>query len=234
MKKVKISTLKHWEDNPRDITEERFKELLKQLRYGEIENMIVMTDGTVLNGNRRLDAYIIVGREEATVAEVEFKKQKNGKFHMYTDGVLAVHFYPEDLKGKPVEFNSVLQGMTELATVGNVHVGTFNDVKLAELVTTTRVEPQLFHVNLKADIRLEDLVAAFGPDTKEPEPEEEPIDVKSPVRELKFYLKEEDYAFIRATLKKAKKELGLENPNEILLESFIALEDRMDGINYNG
>lgn len=234
MKRIRVSELRHWEDNPRDITQSQFHHLLKQLRYGELENLIIMPDMVVLNGNRRLDAYEIVGREWATCVTVEFKQQTDGTFYMYTDGELAVHLYPNDIKGNPVVFKTELQGMTEVMMVGNSHVGTFNDLKLAEMLTQVRVEPEVFEINLKSSIMAEDLVAAFGPTLPTREDEGKETEVKNPVRELRFFLKESDYAFVRSLIKKAKKELGMDNPNDVALEAFISLEDRIDGINYNG
>lgn len=236
MKQVNVSELKPWDENPRDITEDKFKQLLKQLRYGEVENLIVMKDGTVVSGNRRLDAYRIVGKETAWVAEAEYKKQENGKYHLYVDGILAKHVYPKELQGSPVEFNSPMQIMTELMTLGNAHVGTFNDISLAELLTNAEIEPNLFEINLKSGTRIEDLVAALGP-TPMPKVDEDEPDLppnKSPIKKIEFYLNEDDFIFAKSIIKKWMKEGGMATQNEVFVEAMIAMDDRLDGINYNG
>jgi hypothetical protein len=230
MKQVKVSTLKPWEQNPRDITEDKFKQLLKQLRYGEVENLIVMKDGTVVSGNRRLDAYKIVGKETAWVAEAEYEKQDNGKYHLIVDGLLAKHVYPKEIKGNPVEFNSPMQIMTELMTLGNAHVGTFNDIGLAELLTHAEIEP-----NLKSGTRVEDLVAALGPTPLQSIDDEEELPPnRSPIKKIEFYLNEDDFVFAKSIIKKWMKEGGMANQNEVFVEAMIAMDDRLDGINYNG
>src|SRR5882757_7621085 len=106
MKKVAVKDLQVWAENPRDLTDSAFNQLISQLRLGEIQNMIVMKAieqypaNTILNGNRRKAAYDKVGKPEASVAEVEFRPTDDGRYHLYTDGEQAVR-YDEGHKGEP-------------------------------------------------------------------------------------------------------------------------------------
>jgi hypothetical protein len=238
VKQVKVNTLRHWDKNPRDITEDQFHKLLKQLRYGEVENLIVLTDGTVLNGNRRLDAYNKVGKTEAWVSEVEIVPTDDGKFNIIVDGELAKHVYPKNIAGTPVVFSSELQAKVELMALGNSHVGTFNDIGLAELLTVSNVEPDLFEINMGHMTRVEDLVKAFGPsDLPQPEPEPEPEvshAKEDQTRELKIPCTTDEFVYIIAGIKRAKKEGGFNTDSEVLFEAMIAMDERMEAINYNG
>jgi hypothetical protein len=236
MKQVKVSSLHPWDENPRDISREKFNQLLKQMRFGEVENLIVMKDGTVLNGNRRLDAYHVIGKEEAWVSEIEFIDDEDGKYAMLVDGELAIHKFPHDIAGTTVLFDSPKQGMVQLMTLGNTHVGTFNDLMLAELVSEVNIESDLFEIDLKASVPLEDLIAAFGPtqelDIMEDETESELSQER--VKEIKFFLAEDKYHFVNNVIKAASKQFGYTNPNEVLLEAMIAVSERLEGIVYNG
>jgi hypothetical protein len=229
MKQVDISTLKHWEENPRDITEDAFIQLLEQLRYGEVENLIVMKDGTILNGNRRLDAYQMVGKNTAWVSEVDFLEQPDGTFEMTVDGNIAVHLYPEDKKGTPVVFKTIRQGMSELMLLGNSHVGTFNDMDLAELLSDVTVEPNLFEINLKKGTKVEDLVKAFSPG-REPTYTDPALPKDFSDTALNIPCTSDEYEFIMSAIKRAKKIGGYNSDGEVLFEAMVIMDEHMEEV----
>lgn len=68
----KISELKNWEDNPRTISGEAYKELKESIDdLGDFEPLVVNTDGTVLAGNQRLKVHIERGDTEVEVSVPE-------------------------------------------------------------------------------------------------------------------------------------------------------------------
>jgi len=230
MKIVDISTLKKWDENPRDITEDDFIHLLEQLRYGEVENLIVTQDGTVLNGNRRLDAYEMVDKKTAWVSVVDFIEQPDGTFQMTTDGNLAVHLYPKDRKGTPVVFKTKRQAMTEIMLLGNSHVGTFSDVNLAELLSDVQVEPNLFEINLKRTTRVEDLVKAFSPGGGDPTYNEpgQPQDFSD--KAINIPCTSDEYEFIMNAVKRAKKVGGYNSEGEVIFEAMVIMDEHMEEV----
>ena len=78
----KISTLKNWENNPRTISEEAYKELKTSIGdLGNFEPLVINIDGTVLAGNQRLrvhkengDSEVEVSVPERELTEEEIKK----------------------------------------------------------------------------------------------------------------------------------------------------------------
>jgi len=78
----KISELKNWENNPRTILEESYKELKESINdLGNFEPLVINVDGTVLAGNQRLrihkergDKEVEVSVPERELTEEEIKK----------------------------------------------------------------------------------------------------------------------------------------------------------------
>jgi len=70
----KVSELKNWEDNPRTISQEAYKELKESIGdLGNFEPLVIDTDGTVLAGNQRLRIHIENGDKEVEVSVPERK-----------------------------------------------------------------------------------------------------------------------------------------------------------------
>ena len=68
----KVSDLKNWEDNPRTISNEAYKELKKSINdLGNFEPLVINTDGTVLAGNQRLKIHAERGDTEVEVSVPE-------------------------------------------------------------------------------------------------------------------------------------------------------------------
>lgn len=66
--KRKLADLKHWEKNPRKISEEKFSELKdKILKRGFHDVIKIDTDNTILSGNMRKDALEQLGIKEVNV-----------------------------------------------------------------------------------------------------------------------------------------------------------------------
>lgn len=65
----RVGDLKGWEDNPRVISEDKYKELKESVgELGNFEPLVVDTDGTVIAGNQRLRVHIERGDEEVEVS----------------------------------------------------------------------------------------------------------------------------------------------------------------------
>ncbi|MAX80340.1 MAG: hypothetical protein CL843_09210 [Crocinitomicaceae bacterium] len=59
----KLSDLKEWEENPRIISEEKFQNLVKQIRdKGFTTPILINTDNTIIAGHQRRNALIELGR----------------------------------------------------------------------------------------------------------------------------------------------------------------------------
>lgn len=70
----KVSELKNWESNPRNISEENFEELVSSIDdLGNFEPLVIDTDGTVIAGNQRLRVATKLGESEVEVSVPERK-----------------------------------------------------------------------------------------------------------------------------------------------------------------
>jgi len=67
----KVSALKVWDKNPKNISKKGFDRLLDEMKLGQHSTLLVMPDGTVLGGNQRLRAMKELGIEEAKCIEVD-------------------------------------------------------------------------------------------------------------------------------------------------------------------
>lgn len=75
--KKSIDSLKLWDKNPREISDERLELLKKYLeKYGLLSPLKVTPDGEVLGGNHRLKAIKELGWTEVWVHEVKPKNDK--------------------------------------------------------------------------------------------------------------------------------------------------------------
>ncbi len=237
MKKIAIKDLKVWEDNPRDLTDSAYNQLISQLLLGEIENLVIMSDGTVLNGNMRLRAYRELGIEEATVAELEFVPAEGGGVNVKVDGKLAER-RDEGHKGDLTTFDSKEQGMLHYAIAGNVHVGVFND-GLLEQLSTFEITEDMFQLHMTPGTRAEDLIRAIGPmsfPSSEGGIEEREVDVSPVERELDsyengtikqivVYFTNDQYLALLPRLDAINKARGFKNNTETFLAGLDALEE---------
>jgi len=236
MKKIAVSKLKNWADNPRDLTESAYNQLINQLRLGEIENLLVLKDGTVLNGNMRLRAYKEVGKEEATVAELEFVATEDGRYHVMVDGELAIR-QDEGHKGQPTTFDSVEQGMLHYAIAGNVHVGVFNE-DLIEQISLVEITPDMFQLHMSPGTRVEDLILGVGPLPKLPTgvgEDEDGYDVNplaakldtyenGTIKQITIYFSNSQYLEVLPRIEDLMKKTGSKNNTELILAALDALE----------
>jgi len=64
-KKIKVSELKNWEENPRKITSEAFSRLKDRIRQRGFHDVVkIDTDNTILSGNQRKRALVDLGVKE--------------------------------------------------------------------------------------------------------------------------------------------------------------------------
>jgi len=69
-----LSELRNWEDNPRNISDEKFDELVSSVDdLGNFDPLIIDTDNTVIAGNQRLRALLKLGEVDTAVSVPERK-----------------------------------------------------------------------------------------------------------------------------------------------------------------
>jgi len=67
-----ISKLKNWDNNPREVTQEGFERLKKQIQELDVyKPLLIHKDGTVLGGNMRLRAFKELGIKKISVSIVD-------------------------------------------------------------------------------------------------------------------------------------------------------------------
>ncbi len=100
IKLVEITTLKEYERNPRNITEDGMNRLKKQIKkLGQYKPLIVTPDGVILGGNMRYKALLELGVEKVWVSVVKPKDQNEMLEYSFSDNDRA-GFYDEGLLEK--------------------------------------------------------------------------------------------------------------------------------------
>ena len=128
---MKVSSLREWDKNPRDISEEKFKALKKFIKkYGLITPLVVDgRDGrTVLGGNMRLRALKELGVREVEVEVVNPKNDAealeialldNATFGKYSRGKLAklLEKYANDIDVVGIDIPEITVEVDDLVPV---------------------------------------------------------------------------------------------------------------------
>lgn len=80
---LKLAKIKPAEYNPRTISDEELEGLKHSLlTFGQVENLIVNKDGTLISGHQRYKAMEALGWEEATVVQLDIDKQTEKKLNL--------------------------------------------------------------------------------------------------------------------------------------------------------
>jgi hypothetical protein len=122
-----LTELTEWKKNPRTISREGLDNLKAKLtKYGQLDPLLIIEDGTVIGGNMRLRAMYELGWKKAwvTVAHPKTEKEKiemalahNDHDGRYIEGdleTLLVDFNPEELSsfsvflGEPTSLEDIL------------------------------------------------------------------------------------------------------------------------------
>ncbi len=97
IKLVEINTLKEFDKNPRNITEEGMTRLKKQIqKLGQYKPLIITPEGVVLGGNMRFRALTELGVEKVWVSIVKPKDKNEMLEYTFSDNDRA-GFYEEEL-----------------------------------------------------------------------------------------------------------------------------------------
>ena len=97
-KKVSLSELKEWEENPRSITTQDFQRLINQInRLGVYQPLVVNEDMVVLSGNMRLKAFKKLHIDPVLVMMVEAKTKKEMLEYAVSANDQAGYYEEEDL-----------------------------------------------------------------------------------------------------------------------------------------
>lgn len=104
----KISELKNWESNPRNISEESFDELVSSVdELGNFDTLTIDIDGTVISGNQRLRVAKQLGEQEIGVSVPERKLTED---EIKKIGLISNRHSGEwDMDSLYNEFNDVLE-----------------------------------------------------------------------------------------------------------------------------
>lgn len=80
---LKLAKIRPAEYNPRTISDEELEGLKQSLlTFGQVENLIVNKDGTLISGHQRYKAMEALGWEEATVVQLDIDKQTEKKLNL--------------------------------------------------------------------------------------------------------------------------------------------------------
>lgn len=100
IKLIEIKSLKEYDRNPRNITEEGMNRLKKQItKLGQYKPLIVTSDGIILGGNMRYKALKELGIEKVWVSIVKPKDENQMLEYSFSDNDRA-GFYDEGLLEK--------------------------------------------------------------------------------------------------------------------------------------
>lgn len=100
IKKIKISELKKYPRNPRNMDKETYIQLINSIKeYGDSEVLVVNKDNEIIGGNHRLDAFLeVFGQDyEADCKIVDLPKNKEIKLNIALNGISG-EFNTEMLK----------------------------------------------------------------------------------------------------------------------------------------
>jgi len=129
--KVSLDKLQEWEDNPRDVSEEDFERLKKQLeRLPVFKPLVAYKEGNkfiVLGGNMRLKAYRELGREFAFVSLVDPESEQEKLEISLADNDQVGYYLLDQLAAQAVQYKDTL-------------------------------DLELFHVQAGADMTLKDVI----------------------------------------------------------------------------
>lgn len=105
----KLSTLKNWDKNPRNIKEKDFERLKTQIRdLGQYKPLLITADGTVLGGNMRLRAYNALGMDDIWVSVVDAPDEETRMRYALSDNDRAGYYDGDmlaNLTGEYPDFN---------------------------------------------------------------------------------------------------------------------------------
>jgi hypothetical protein len=219
-----VKDLTSWVENPRDLTEEAFENLKKKLKLGQAESLFVTDDGMVINGNRRLQAYIDTNIEKVWVCIVHFEPE--------TDN--GVEVFRSVLDGIPSQrtFTTVEQGVLEYGLALNITDGTWNTEKLAErAIPYQAIMPmETYRLPLGYPVKLMSVLDSFQPSDSQQKPpkdrekDEDTTDDKldtyenGSVRQIVLYFNKDEYEGTLNKLETVKKKYKLESNTEAFLK----------------
>lgn len=105
----KVSQLKNWDKNPRNIKEKDFERLKTQIRdLKQYKPLLITDDGIVLGGNMRLRAYRDLGTEEVWVSVVDAPDEETKMRYALSDNDRAGYYDGDmlaNLTGEYPDFN---------------------------------------------------------------------------------------------------------------------------------
>lgn len=158
---TKVENLKFWDKNPRTVSDERFEDLLQQLKLGQYKPLLAMDDGTVIGGNVRLRAYQKKGLQETPVNIVEAVEFTEGEVRGYVAKING------QLLKNPKVYGSRESMMMEYALSDNDHVGVTDMEMIANSMPEYEIDWDLYNVHSDEGIDLGDFT--LGTDLKKKE-----------------------------------------------------------------
>lgn len=171
METRKLSDLKPYSQNPRNISESAFERLKGQLALGQHTTLLVTPDGIVLSGNMRLRAMTDLGIKEVKVLVLDYVT-KDGAVYPVLEGVEV---------NKP--FQSVEDMHMAYSLSANDTAGFYDQDMLVNLMDNFAIDWNAYAVNFTEDKTIKDQLEAMvaGMD-KEVEEDEAPSVSEEPAK----------------------------------------------------
>lgn len=157
IRRVPISEVEVWKDNPKNIKTKDFERLKKQIQeLGVYKPLICIQENgryITLGGNQRLRALQVLNHQEVDISIVK----------------------AEDTATK-----------IKYALSDNDRTGEYDDQALAELIYNSKdeIDPSLFRIDLGNTLSIEELLTQFGPKIEAGEEDVVPIAKKEPVAKM--------------------------------------------------
>lgn len=216
-----VAALHVWKDNPKITEKPDMERLKKQIQLGEHSTLLVETDGNVLGGNTRLDAYTKLKWKWAKVIWVNIY-QEGERWVADVDGVRA-----------PKTFDSHEQAQLEYALSHNDQIGRTDDTKLAELLTIHPIEMETYKVSTFVK-PVEDLAFEVGP-AADPEDRDQDVDTTSTdkldaymngtVKQIVLYFDNDQYEDVVPRMEALRDTFGVDNNTDLFLKLLESAEN---------
>ena len=193
LKKIKLSEIKEAEYNPRKITAEALEGLKKSIeRFGQIENLIVNKDMTLISGHQRKKAMEELGEKEAWCKMVDMNKVEEKILNITMNNTAISGDFDVDLLKELVE---------EISK---------EDMQAIEDLLIDNVVVEIEKIGTLEDIG--DTVDSFSDKNKEIELED-----MEDSGEIRFKFNGEQYMQVLESLERLVQKYKLDNKEQVLL-----------------
>ena len=213
-----LSNLQSWDKNPREIQDEDFARLKRQLmELGQYKPLFVTEDGVVVGGNMRFKAYQALGVTEVWVSILGFADiaEKAGHVYALVDGKV------QKMEGVPPrEFESREQAMIEYALSDNDGAGRYDKQALAELVQPYKdlVPMDNYKIEVYDPQPLIEIANSINGSGEEQRDDSDAEVIMEEMVTIAMNFKKEEYQEIEPEIENFKEENNTESNNEMFVK----------------